>query len=285
MKFKKLAALALACTMAAGFGGCGTTDVGTIGGADGPTDVVVTNTGEDTSLEDVKANGKLIVGLDDTFVPMGFRDEAGNLVGFDIDLAKAVSEEMGIPFEFQAIDWDAKELELQNKKVDCLWNGLSITPEREEVMQFTDPYLDNRLVIMTKQGSDIKTKADLAGKNVGTQAGSSALDVVKADASYSTFQDTLTEYKDYDAAIMDLEIGRIEAVIVDEVLGNYKNNQKGNVFAFGTEDFGPDKYGVALRKEDTSLFEEFNKAFEAVIANGTASELSMKWFGKDIVLK
>lgn len=282
MKFKKVAALLLAMVVAAGFTAC---NGGAIGGADGPTDINVTDNTADTSLEDIKAKGKLIVGLDDTFVPMGFRDEAGNLVGFDIDLAKAVSEEMGIEFEFQPIDWDAKEMELQNKKVDCLWNGLSITPEREKVMQFTKPYLDNKLVIMTLADSDIKTKADLAGKNVGTQAASAALDAVKADPSYATYQDTLTEYKDYDAAIMDLEIGRIDAIIVDDVLGNYKNNLKENAFAFGTEDFGPDEYGVALRKDDKALFEEFNKAFTTVIENGTASQISNEWFGKDIVLK
>ena len=282
MKFKKVAALLLARGVAAGFPAC---NGGIIGGADGPTDINVTDNTADTSLEDIKAKGKLVVGLDDTFVPMGFRDEAGNLVGFDIDLAKAVSEEMGIEFEFQPIDWDAKEMELQNKKVDCLWNGLSITPEREKVMQFTKPYLDNKLVIMTLADSDIKTKADLAGKNVGTQAASAALDAVKADPSYATYQDTLTEYKDYDAAIMDLEIGRIDAIIVDDVLGNYKNNLKKNAFAFGTEDFGPDEYGVALRKDDKALFEEFNKAFTTVIENGTASQISNEWFGKDIVLK
>lgn len=280
MKLKRFAAILLAMGVAAGCTACGNS--GKIGGADGPTDVKV---GADTSLDDIKAKGKLVIGLDDTFVPMGFRDEAGNLTGFDIDLAKAVSKEMGVEFEFQPIDWDAKELELQNKKVDCLWNGLSITPAREKVMQFTAPYLDNKLVIMTMADSNIKTKADLAGKNVGTQAASSALDVVKEDASYATFQDTLSEYKDYDAAIMDLEIGRIDAIIVDDVLGNYKNNLKNNAFAFGTEDFGPDKYGVALRKDDKALFEAFNTAFKAVIENGTASQISNEWFGKDIVLK
>lgn len=280
MKLKKVAAILLAMGVAASFTACGNS--GSIGGADGPTNVKV---GTDTSLEDIKAKGKLVIGLDDTFVPMGFRDEAGNLTGFDIDLAKAVSKEMGVEFEFQPIDWDAKEMELQNKKVDCLWNGLSITPAREKVMQFTKPYLDNKLVIMTMAGSDIKTKADLAGKNVGTQAASAALEAVQEDASYETFKDSLSEYKDYDAAIMDLEIGRIDAIIVDDVLGNYKNTLKNNAFAFGTEDFGPDEYGVALRKDDKALFEEFNKAFTTVIENGTASLISNQWFGKDIVLK
>jgi len=238
----------------------------------------------DTSLEDIKAKGTFVIGLDDTFVPMGFRNESGELVGFDIDFAKAVGEKMGIEIVFQPIDWDAKEMELKTKKVDALWNGLSITEKRKEVMQFTDPYLDNKLVIMTKAENNIHTKADLAGKNVGTQAQSAALDALVADDCASSIKE-ISEYKDYDTAIMDLEIGRIDAIIVDEVLGSYKNSQKGNIFVFAEEDFGPDEYGVALRLEDKTLFEEFNKAFEEAIADGTASQISEKWFGKDIVLK
>ncbi len=242
------------------------------------------DTAADTSWEEVKSKGTFVVGLDDTFVPMGFRDENGELVGFDIDLAKAVGEKLGVEVKFQPIDWDAKEMELKNKKVDALWNGLSITEERKKVMKFTDPYLDNRLVIMTKAENNIKTKADLAGKNVGTQAQSSALDALTADSCATTIKE-ISEYKDYDTAIMDLEIGRIDAIIVDEVLGSYKNAKKNNIFTFADEDFGPDKYGVALRLEDETLFAEFNKAFEETIADGTATKISQEWFGKDIVLK
>lgn len=243
----------------------------------------VTTSQADNSLNEIIEKGEFVIGLDDTFVPMGFRDENGELVGFDIDLAKAVGEKMGIKIKFQPIDWNAKELELSNKKVDALWNGLSITEARKKVMQFTDPYLNNKLVIMTTKNTGIKTIADLAGKNVGTQAGSYALDAMKEDESFSTYE--TFEYADYDAALMDLEIGRIDAIVVDEVLGSYKNANKNNMFVFADEDFGPDEYGVGLRKEDTSLFEAFNKAFEETIADGTASKLSEKWFGRDIVIK
>lgn len=243
-----------------------------------------TNSADDTSWDDVKSKGTMVIGLDDTFVPMGFRDDNGELTGFDIDLAKAVGEKLGIEMQFQPIDWDAKEMELKNKKVDALWNGLSITDERKKVMQFTKPYLDNKLVIMTKAENNIKTKADLAGKNVGTQAQSSSLEALVKDPCAASIKE-ISEYKDYDTAIMDLEIGRIDAIIVDEVLGSYKNTKKNNIFTFADEDFGPDEYGVALRLEDKALFAEFNKAFEEVIADGTATKISEEWFGKDIVLK
>lgn len=111
----------------------------------------VTEATDDGSWDYIKNNGKLIVGLDATFAPMGFRDESGEIVGFDIDLANAVAKELGVAVEFQPIDWDAKELELNGKKIDCIWNGMSATPERMEKMTLSDPYLNNTISIMTKK--------------------------------------------------------------------------------------------------------------------------------------
>ena len=104
---------------------------------------------DDGSWAYIQSKGKLVVGLDATFAPMGFRDEAGEIVGFDIDLANAVAKELGVEVEFQPIDWDAKELELNGKKIDCIWNGMSATPERMEKMTLSDPYLNNTISIMS----------------------------------------------------------------------------------------------------------------------------------------
>lgn len=127
-----------------------------------------------TTLADIQAKGELVIGLDDTFAPMGFRDESGNLVGFDIDLATAVCEELGVKATFQPIDWDAKEMELSSGNIDCIWNGMSITPEREEAMSLSQAYLNNKIVIMTKEGVTVSAKEDLANYNIGIQAGSAA---------------------------------------------------------------------------------------------------------------
>ena len=99
-------------------------------------------------------SSKIVVGLDDTFAPMGFRDEDGNLVGFDIDLGKAVGEELGLEVEFKPIDWNAKEMELDSGFIDCVWNGMSITPEREKAMALSDKYLNNKIVLMALASSD-----------------------------------------------------------------------------------------------------------------------------------
>ena len=238
-----------------------------------------------TSLDDIKAKGELVIGLDDTFAPMGFRDESGNLVGFDIDLATAVCEVLGVKPVFQPIDWDAKELELSTGKIDCIWNGMSITPEREQSMSLSNAYLNNKIIIMTNKGVTIASKEDLANYNLGTQADSSALEVVKGDPIYDSIKDKLTEYKTYDQVIMDMQAGRIDAMIVDEVLGQYKNTQLGNVFEVAPVDFGKDLYAIGLRKSDTELTDAINAAIKTCIDNGKAAEISTKWFGSDIMVK
>ena len=103
----------------------------------------------------------LTVGLDDTFPPMGFRDDNGDLVGFDIDLAKEVGERLDIEMDFQAIDWSLKETELYAGNIDLIWNGYTVTPEREEKVLFSEPYMENSQMIVVAEDSDIQTKEDL----------------------------------------------------------------------------------------------------------------------------
>ena len=139
---------------------------------------------EETSM--TTTEGKIVVGLDDTFAPMGFRDGDGNLIGFDIDLATAVAEKMGYEVEFKPIDWDAKEMELEAGTIDCIWNGMSVTPERQENMQLTNKYLNNKIVVMTLADSDVTVKeaADLNDLKIATQVDSSALEMLQANEEY-----------------------------------------------------------------------------------------------------
>ena len=238
-----------------------------------------------TTLADIQAKGELIIGLDDTFAPMGFRDEAGELVGFDIDLATAVCEQLGVKAVFQPIDWDAKEMELASGAIDCIWNGMSITPEREEQLSLTVPYLNNKIIIMSVPGVEITDKAQLADYQIGTQAKSSALEVIQSDDCYADIQGVLTEYKTYDEVILDMQAGRVDVMIVDEVLGLYKNSKLETPFNVSTVDFGEDLYAIGFRKGDTELTEAVNEAIAACIESGKAAELSQKWFGEDIVVR
>lgn len=175
----------------------------------------------DTSLQYILDKGTFILGLDPAFPPMGYTDEtSGDLVGFDIDLAREVCARLGVELVLQPIDWGAKEMELAGKNIDCIWNGFSINDERIAALTLSKPYLANAQIIMVPEGSSIKTKADLAGKTIGLQAGSSAYEAVMADA-ISAQIGKVEEYADNLSAFMDLKAGRIDAFVVDRVVGEY----------------------------------------------------------------
>ena len=175
---------------------------------------------DDDSLQKVKDKGTLILGLDDSFPPMGFRDENDQVVGFDIDLATEVAKRMGVELAIQPIDWDSKELELETGRVDCLWNGLSITDERVAAMYFAKPYIANKQIVIVPEGSEIKTAADLKEKRVGLQKGSSALDALNANPVSKELSE-LVELADNVTVFSELKAGRIDAFVVDEVVGRY----------------------------------------------------------------
>lgn len=236
--------------------------------------------------DEEETGDKIVVGLDDTFAPMGFRDEDGTLIGFDIDLANAVGEELGMEVEFKAIDWKAKEAELKAGTVDCLWNGMSVTPDRIEGMALTYKYLNNKIVLMTLADSDLDvTSADqLKDLKIGTQAGSSALEMLQANEAYDSFKDNISEYDKYDTAIMDLKAGRVDVIAVDQVLGEYTNNNLGGEMKECTYSLGDDFYTIGCASDNTELRDKINDAIKKLIDNGKAAEISEKWFGKDIMV-
>jgi polar amino acid transport system substrate-binding protein len=225
---------------------------------------------------------ELIMGLDDTFAPMGFRDEDGNLVGFDVDLADEVSKRIGVTIKFQPIDWSMKETELNAGNIDLIWNGYTITPERQEKVAFTKPYLENSQIIVTLADSDINTKADLTGKNVTVQAESSALDAINSEPEVAASFASLVEFSTNNEAFSDLESGRSDALVVDEVNARYYMKQVGEEkYKVLEEDFGDEEYGIGLRKEDTELLKKINDAMDEMKKDGTYDAIYAKWFAEN----
>lgn len=227
----------------------------------------------------------IVIGLDDNFPPMGFRDDKGELVGFDIDLAREAGKRIGAEVSFKPIDWNAKEAELNGKRVDVLWNGLTITEERKANILFTTPYLENHQIIVVTEKSPIKTKAQLAGKVVGVQDGSSAVEAIEKDAAAAKAIKELKKFGDNVTALMDLSAGRLDALVVDEVVGRYYTAKKPGEYRVLEENFGTEDYGVGTRKDDTELMAKLQKAMDEMKADGAAATISTKWFGKDIVKK
>jgi polar amino acid transport system substrate-binding protein len=228
------------------------------------------------------AVAKIVVGLDDNFPPMGFRDEKGALVGFDIDLAREAAKRLGAEVEFKPIDWNAKEAELGGKRVDVLWNGLTITEPRKEKIAFTAPYLENRQIVIVTAKSAVKSKADLAGKVIGVQEGSSAVEAIDKDPAGKTVKQ-LKKFGDNVTALMDLTTGRLDALVVDEVVGRYYTAKKPGEYAILDEHFGTEEYGVGVRKDDAELLGKIQKAMDDMKKDGAAARISNQWFGKDIV--
>ena len=237
------------------------------------------------SLAQIQEKGKIVVGLDDSFPPMGFRDDNGEIVGFDIDLAKEAAKRLGVEVEFKAVDWDGVILSLKNGMIDVIWNGLTITPEREESIDFTQPYLENSQSIVVQTDSEIENKEDLAGKVVGIQLGSSAVSAVESEPEVLDSFQELRKFSNNTEALMDLQTGRVQAVVLDRIVARYYMSQRPGQFIVLEDDFGSEKYGVGVRDGADSFRKALNEALDEMIADGTATEISKKWFGEDIVLK
>ena len=236
-------------------------------------------------IKSVMDKDEIIVGLDDAFAPMGFKNESGEIVGFDVDLAKEVGQRLDKEVIFQPIDWSMKESELNSGNIDFIWNGYTITEERKEKVDFSEAYLNNKQVIVTLATADINAKSDLAGKKVGEQIESSAIEAMEKDMElYESFNggEAIT-FEDNNQALMDLEAGRIDAVVADEILVKYYIKLKGeDKFKVLTGDFGSEEYGVGIRKGDIETVEAVNNAFEEMKKDGKMAEISQKWFGEDI---
>ena len=236
------------------------------------------------SEETKDSKDTLTIGIDDKFAPMGFRDENNEIVGFDIDYANAAAEKMGVEVEFQPIDWKTKETELSSGRIDLIWNGYTITDERKAKVLFTKPYLKNAQVVVTLTDSKLSKLDDLAGKIVGLQSLSSASDALNSHPIKSKIK-TITEYSDNVLALSDLKAGRVDAVVIDEVVINYYMAKEKDAFKLLDEALAPEEYGVGVKKGNEELLNKLQKALDEMNEDGTAAEISKKWFGEDKLLK
>ncbi|WP_066062756.1 amino acid ABC transporter substrate-binding protein [Neobacillus soli] len=231
-----------------------------------------------------ESNNSLVIGIDDKFAPLGFRDEENNIVGFDIDYAKAAAKKMGMKPKFQPIDWKTKESELSSGRIDLIWNGYTITDDRKKKVLFTKPYLKNAQVVVTRSDSNLTKLNDLKDKAVGLQSLSSAADALNENPIKSKIK-TITEFKDNVLALNDLKSGRLDAVVIDEVVINYYMAKEKDTFKVLEESLAPEEYGVGVKKGNEKLLEKLQKALDEMNEDGTASEISNKWFGEDKVVK
>ena len=238
----------------------------------------------DNSLQKVLEKGQLVVGLDDSFPPMGFRNENNEIVGFDVDLAKEVCSRLGIKAVFQPIDWNAKEQELNTGNIDCIWNGFTITSDRLANMTFTKPYVSNAQVVVVKKDSPYTSLASLAGKTIGYQAGSSAAEAVDGNPDFKKSLKQIIEFKENLTGLMDLEIGGIDALVIDLLVANDNINRSGKAFMILKETLTSEDYGVGFRKGEQKLADGVWDQLVAMDKDGTLAKIATQWFGADITV-
>ncbi|KRL00082.1 bacterial extracellular solute-binding protein, family 3 [Liquorilactobacillus capillatus DSM 19910] len=232
----------------------------------------------------IKQRNKVIVGLDDSFVPMGFREKNGQLVGYDIDLARAVFRKYGIKVDFQTIDWSMKETELRNGTIDLIWNGYTKSPARAKTVAFSNTYLKNEQILVTKKSAGIKQAAAMHGQTLGLQSGSSGYQsytgtpqllkqYVKNTVQYDTFND----------AFLDLNAGRIQGLLIDSVYANYyiKHQRDANSYRELPIGFPKEDFAVGMRKGDKTLRTKINQALSELHRDQEMKQISEKWFGVD----
>ena len=245
--------------------------------------------GPDTSVQSEEGQGdpaaakKFIVGFDQDFPPMGFVDDNNEYVGFDLDLAKEVASRLGMEFVAQPIAWDSKDMELGSGNIDCIWNGFTISG-REDKYTWTEAYMINDQVVVVKNDSDIKSLADLAGKTVAVQKDSSGLAALNDNADLKNSFGELVEMDSYLNALMELEMGSIDAIVMDEIVARYEIQTSGKPFKVLDEAVASEEYGVGFLLGNEELRDQVQKTLEDMAADGTMAKISEKWFGTDVTI-
>lgn len=221
-----------------------------------------------------------IVGFDAEFPPYGFKnDTTGEYVGFDLDLAQEVCDRNNWTLVKQPINWDAKDTELDSGSIDCIWNGFTING-REDDYTWSEPYIDNKQVVIVKSDSNINSLEDLADKKVEVQADSSALAALEEDqkALADTFE-VLTQVADYNTAFMDLESGACDAVAMDIGVAQYKVSSASNPDAYKILDkeISSEQYGIGFKKGNTELRDQVQQTLDDMKEDGTIDKIAAKY--------
>lgn len=228
-----------------------------------------------SDLDYIKEKGKMVIGYT-LFAPMNYEDENGNLTGFETEFAKAVCAELGVEAEFQLISWAAKETELASKNIDCIWNGMTITPERQETMSISTPYMANKQVlIVKKENADKYLKAeDMKDVAIVAEQESAGEGVAQEDAFFAAAK--YTAVQDQATALKEVKAGTAQGCVVDYVLSigmigegtDYEDLVVVDSLAFADEE-----YGIAFRK-DSDTTAAVNEAITKLVESGKLAEIA-----------
>ena len=209
------------------------------------------------------------------------KDDKTFVVGFDLDLAAEVCKRNGWTLEKQPINWDSKDMELDAQTIDCIWNGFTMTG-REDQYTWSCAYIDNSQVFVVKADSGISSQADLAGKDVGVQADSSALAALENEeeggaAELAKTFGSLTQYADYNTGFMELETGVIDALAMDIGVAQYQIESRGDGFVMLEEKLATEQYAVGFKLGNTELRDKLEKTLLEMAEDGTVLKIAKEW--------
>ena len=221
----------------------------------------------------------LIVGFDASFPPYGYKDDDGEYVGFDLELAQEVCDRNDWKLVKQPIDWDAKDMEIDSGTIDCIWNGFTMNG-REDEYTWSDPYIDNKQVIVVATDSGINSFDDLSGKLVETQADSSALAALQGDQEeLAGAFGSLTEIAEYNTAFMDLESGACDAIAMDIGVAYYQINSRKNPDDYKVldEEISSEQYAVGFKLGNEELRDKVQATLDEMAEDGTVAKIAEKY--------
>ena len=238
------------------------------------------------AADDADTARTFTVGFDAEFPLYGYIDDNGDYDGFDLALAAEVCDRLGWELKLQAIVWDSKDAELESGNIDCIWNGFTKSEERADQYTWTVPYVDNSQVIVVRNDSGIASLADLAGKTVMVQAGSSALSALESEDCAdltATFGDLL-EVADYNAGFMELENGTVDAIAMDIGVANYQIATRGGGYTILDEAIATEVYAVGFLLGNTDLMYTVQGVLMEMAYDGTMLEIAEKYVDKGLVI-
>lgn len=277
MKKKLAVALIAALTVSTMAVGCGSSK-----------DSSSTDTKTESSKDSVSNEGDTFtVGFDAEYPPYGYMDDDGEYTGFDLELAQEVCDLEGWTLVKKPINWDSKDMELNSGSIDCIWNGFTMNG-REDDYTFSTPYVDNSQVIVVAENSGIEKLSDLAGKTVGVQAASAALDLLNSEeeGGQKALADTfgsLNEFADYNTAFTELQAGALDALAIDIGVAKYQINSRGDGYKILDETLNTEQYAIGFKKGNTELCDKVNADLEKLAEDGTVEKLAEKYEIADMV--
>lgn len=236
----------------------------------------------DETKEGLSEGDQFIVGFDAEFPPYGYMDENGDYTGFDLELAQEVCDRNGWELVKKPINWDSKDFELESGSISCIWNGFTMNG-REDDYTWSDPYIENSIVVVVPKDSDVEELADLAGKVVTVQADSSGLaaltgeDATKENKALTETFEELQQVGDYNTAFLNLEAGATDAVVLDIGVALYQLSAKGDRFRMLDDAVSAEQYAIGFKLGNETLRDEVQKTLDQMADDGKIAEIAEKY--------